>query len=358
MTLYEIIGNLHMHTPYSDGEAYHAEIAKAAHRSHLDFVVVTDHNCWVDGVQGYYGNDHDGYVLVMTGEEIHDRKRLPQVNHCLIYNAGEEMLRYADNPQKLIDESQKRNALSFLAHPYDDKIKWQANSAGIPWVNWEIEGFTGLEIWNYMSVFKDIVSTPAQTLRHVFQPELGVISPRSQTLKKWDDLLAAGQRVVGIGNSDAHGTRFKIAFFHHIIFPYDYLFNCVNTHVLLSQDLSGQWQEDAQAIYSALGAGNAFISYGIVGDARGFRFTAQGAGGTLAHMGEGIKLSNGVTLQVIAPDRGHIKLIRHGKLLKEADNVENLSFNALERGAYRVEIWKHFKNQERCWILSNPIYVE
>ena len=29
---HEIVGNLHMHTPYSDGAAYHAEIAQAAAR--------------------------------------------------------------------------------------------------------------------------------------------------------------------------------------------------------------------------------------------------------------------------------------------------------------------------------------
>jgi len=32
MPLTELAANLHMHTPYSDGESYHAEIAEAAMR--------------------------------------------------------------------------------------------------------------------------------------------------------------------------------------------------------------------------------------------------------------------------------------------------------------------------------------
>ena len=60
-TLYEYAGNLHMHTTYSDGAGTHAEIARAAVRAGLDFVVVTDHNVWVDGLEGYYGDAPEGW---------------------------------------------------------------------------------------------------------------------------------------------------------------------------------------------------------------------------------------------------------------------------------------------------------
>ena len=51
---HEVVGNLHMHTPYSDGAWYHADIARAASQAGLDFIVVTDHNLWVQGPQGYH----------------------------------------------------------------------------------------------------------------------------------------------------------------------------------------------------------------------------------------------------------------------------------------------------------------
>ncbi len=43
----ELVGNMHMHTLYSDGTATHREIAEAAARAGLDWIIVTDHNIWV-----------------------------------------------------------------------------------------------------------------------------------------------------------------------------------------------------------------------------------------------------------------------------------------------------------------------
>ena len=59
-------GNLHIHTRYSDGEKLHAEIAHDAIVAGLDFIVVTDHNVYVTGVEGYYENGSGQRVLLMT----------------------------------------------------------------------------------------------------------------------------------------------------------------------------------------------------------------------------------------------------------------------------------------------------
>ncbi|MEJ2149133.1 MAG: PHP domain-containing protein, partial [Chloroflexota bacterium] len=67
--VYEYIGNAHIHTPYSDGEGSHTEIAQAAVQAGLDFVIVTDHNVLVQGVEGYYHFGTDQDVLLLTGEE-------------------------------------------------------------------------------------------------------------------------------------------------------------------------------------------------------------------------------------------------------------------------------------------------
>ncbi len=49
-------GNMHIHTRYSDGEKLHAEIAQDAITAGLDFIIITDHNTYVTGVEGYYKN--------------------------------------------------------------------------------------------------------------------------------------------------------------------------------------------------------------------------------------------------------------------------------------------------------------
>lgn len=359
MTLYEYVGNMHMHTPYSDGTEYHAAIAQAAILAGLDFIVVTDHNFYIAGVEGYYGEADKGYVLLMSGEEVHDRTRLPQVNHCLVYNVGCEMTQYAKNPQALLDAVEANRGLAFLAHPYDQQIPWMnpdSAGIGIPWLDWNISGYTGLEIWNYMGDWKNTLPTVYDTLRSVFRPEETVVGPNPLTLAHWDRLLARGQHVVGIGNADAHGTYFNLGPIKQRVFPYDFLFNCVNTHILTPTQIAGELEFDRAMLFDALKRGRAFIGYDIPGDTRGFRFSAQGKDG-MAEMGDTLRLGAGVTLQALAPQRAHLKIIRHGEVVWENENSDALAYTANQAGAYRVEVWRNHLGKARCWILSNPIYI-
>jgi hypothetical protein len=355
---YEYVGNLHAHTPYSDGEGSHSTIAKAAQAAGLDFVVATDHNILVKGVEGYYGDDTSGYVLLLTGEEIHDRTRQPQSNHLLAYGLTRELAQCAADPQVLIDTVGREGGLSFLAHPHDPDMTRIRQMKGIPWTDWQVERYTGLEIWNYMSSFKGVLTGSLVNIgRAVFRPEEAITAPDPATLALWDELLGQGKRIVGIGGSDAHGIVFRLGLFEHIVFPYDFLFSCVNTHVVASQPFSGDWERDQATLYRAIQQGNTFIGYDLLGSTRGFRFTANGQNSTTI-LGGSIRLGPGVTLQALAYERSHFKIIRHGKIVAEASGVENLTYTAREPGAYRVEVWREFKGRERAWILSNPIYVE
>ena len=46
---------LHIHTKYSDGNASHQELIKIGQQAGLDGIVTNDHNIWVHGLEGYYG---------------------------------------------------------------------------------------------------------------------------------------------------------------------------------------------------------------------------------------------------------------------------------------------------------------
>jgi len=145
----ELIVNLHMHTFYSDGHLSHEQIAQAALRARLDIVIVTDHNVWVNGFEGYYKNK-DKQVLLLIGEEIHNQARDPQKNHLLVFGAGRELAVLASDPQLLLDGVRQAGGLSFLAHP-DDPAAPVFGETDISWVDWGVQGFTGLELWNAMS---------------------------------------------------------------------------------------------------------------------------------------------------------------------------------------------------------------
>ncbi|TFH33398.1 MAG: PHP domain-containing protein, partial [Anaerolineales bacterium] len=146
---HEIVGNLHMHTRYSDGDGDHEDIARAALDAGLDFVVVTDHNVWVSGMDDYYYLGPKR-VLLLTGEEVHDQGRQPQKNHLLIYEARRELAQFAQNPQSLIDRAIETGGLAFLAHPTDPAAP-AFNEDDLSWVDWSVRGYHGLELWNFMS---------------------------------------------------------------------------------------------------------------------------------------------------------------------------------------------------------------
>ncbi len=58
------------------------------------------------------------------------------------------------DPQKLIDETIAAGGFGFLAHPHEKDLPI-VNEPNLGWHDWEIDGFTGLEIWNYMSSMKN-----------------------------------------------------------------------------------------------------------------------------------------------------------------------------------------------------------
>ncbi len=346
----EIVANLHMHTPYSDGAKFHREIAADAARAGLDAIIVTDHNVWVNGIDGY----HSG-VLVLTGEEVHDVRRLPQCNHCLIYNAGDEMSVFAGNPQMLIDETNKRGGLAFFAHPFERASPLSDDYMAIPWQDWQVRNNAGIEIWNTMTEFKArLWSWPAAAL-YAFLPSLVIFGPFAQTLKKWDALLAEGRRVVAIGNSDAHGAVFQLGPIRRTVLPYEYLFGCVNTHLLIDRPLSSDVARDKAMIFDALRNGRCFVGYDRAGDTRGFSFNAK-SGAVRATMGEELRRAGAVTFSIQLPARGRIRLLRNGETFAAA-NGKALELTTVEPGVYRVEVKRVFRGWLRGWIYSNPIYV-
>ena len=365
-TMHELSGNMHMHTPYSDGEKYHEAIAEDAIRAGLDFIIVTDHNVWVQDVEGYYENG-DGRVLLLTGEEVHNVRRRPQASHFLAYGARQEMARYAADPQELIDRTIEAGGHGFLAHPHEKDLPF-VDESNLGWHDWDIEGFTGLEIWNYMSSFKNRLAEALERMplkrkslgmliaaRMALNPQKVVTGPEPETLALWDELLASGKRVVAIGNSDAHGTPMSIGPLRREIYPYEFLFRAVNTHLLTPTPLSGDLDADRRMIHQAIGQGNAWVGYDMPHPTAGFRFSGQGSEEGV--MGDRVKLEVGATLQVHTPAQADIRLIRHGETVAQAVDSTDLVHTPLEQGAYRVECTIDYLGQSRGWIYSNPIYL-
>ncbi len=355
ITLHEYIGNLHIHTPYSDGTLYHAEIAEAALNAGLDWLIVTDHNVWVDGVEGYYGPDPAKRVLLLVGEEVHDMRREPQANHLLIFGADQELAQLGPATQELIDEAVAADGLCFLAHPHE-KAAPLFDEDALSWVDWEVSRYTGLEIWNYMSEFKDYLESRLAAVRSALNPERVISGPHPETLALYDRLLGEGKVIRIVGGSDAHGQEYSMGPIRRIIFPYEYLFRCVNTHILTRTPMMGELEHDKRLVLNALRAGHAFVGYDLPASTAGFRFSAQGHG-TRAIMGERIRLEHGVTLQIVTPRNATIRLLYNGEIVADEPESNAVTYIASKPGIYRVEAYIPFQGKLRGWIFSNPIFV-
>ena len=352
--MHEIVVNLHMHTRYSDGSGTHKDIAHAAIRTGLDAVIVTDHNVLVQGVEGYY-RVGPSRVLLLVGQEVHDQDRVPQKNHLLVFNANRDVSTLADDPQSLINGVNEAGGLAFIAHPRDPAAP-AFNETDISWEAWEAQGFTGLELWNGLSELKTVVPTKLHGAFYAFFPQFIGHGPIQETIFRWDELLEGGRKIVAIGGSDAHALLMSMGPIQRVIFPYDFHFRAVNTHMLISQPLTGEVATDKKMIYEALAAGRCFIGYDLPASTRGFIFKARGLEGSVI-MGEEIPVKGGVTLQAHLPKPAEIRLLKDGKIINIWRESFACAYSVSEPGVYRVEAWRNYLGLKRGWIFSNPIYV-
>ena len=350
MSIYEYTGNLHVHTPYSDGEALHAEVAQAAAKAGLDFIVVTDHNVWVNGCEGYYDK-----VLLLVGEEIHDVRRQPQANHLLVYGAEAELAPLASDPQGLIDEVSQRGGICYLAHPFEYRSPISPDLAAIPWADWDVTGYTGLEIWNYMSEFKALARSKLAVVLYAYFPALGIAGPFRATLRQWDRLMSQGKRIAAIGGADAHGSTYSLGPLRRVIFPYEHLFRCVNTHVLTNRPLNGLLEHDKPLVYDALRAGHTWVGYDLLASTAGFRFHAH-SGANRALMGDEMARAGATIFEVHTPHSADVRLLLNGRVTARTRG-KHLRYTTAEPGVYRVEVYRQYQLGRRGWIFSSPIYV-
>jgi predicted metal-dependent phosphoesterase TrpH len=353
---HEIIVNLHMHTPYSDGHGSHKQIADAALKVGLDAVIVTDHNVWVNGPEGYY-QDGPKRVLVLIGEEVHDQARDPQKNHMLVIGAERELATLAYDPQRLINGVNEAGGMAFLAHPTDPENK-VIKEDDLSWVSWDVQGFTGIELWNSLSEIKIRIKNYLQAIYFVFNPQQVAVGPPPQTVTIWNDLLKSGKKIVAVGGSDAHALPVHLGPISRRIYPYEHHFRCINTHLLLPEPLNGNLDRDKQLIYDALRAGHAFVAYDLPAPTKGFRFAAHARDASVS-MGDEVVLrpGQGVTFQIRLPEATECILLKDGKPLKTWENRETITYNTTEPGVFRVEVYREFLRARRGWIFSNPIYV-
>lgn len=349
----ELICSLHIHTKYSDGSALHNEIANIALENGIDVVITTDHNVLVRGIDGYQQNG-ERKVLLFCGEEIHNTLEPVQKNHLIVLGVDEELAPFGNNVTGLINQAIMKGGVTIIAHPYENALP-AFNEPEIGWEESDISGINCIEIWNQMSELKTTAKNWLDTVFLVFFPQRIAHNPDPRTMLMWDKLLLEGKKIMAIGGADAHALIKHIGPFNKKVFPYEFHFMGITTHLLVEKSLSDEISGDKRMILNAIKYGHSFIGYDLPHPTRGFRFSAMNSEKEVG-MGDTIDLNGGITLKIRIPGKAEIRLIKDGEVINIYD-MPTIVRTITEPGIYRVECYIDFLGKKRGWIFSNPIFV-
>lgn len=344
--MHQYTGNIHIHSTHSDGHASFSEIARAAKSAGLDFIIITDHNT-------LRGLDEEGYydgVLVLAGSEINVGS-----HHYLALNINRDISCNEQNPQQVIDQVSRQGGLGFIAHPFEKGSPLVLQNKHYPWSSWDVAGYTGMEVWNWGSQWRDGVRNIFCALYYSYiHPASPIKGPCPQAMTRFDQVTAQSH-AVAIAGTDIHAVPIRWGPFRRVIFPYSFMFRTVNNCLLLDNPLSTDFAAAKAQVYDALRRGRLFIVNSMEGDATGFSFTVTNEEREY-QMGEAAPLQEITGLRIQCPHkfRGRLKhrIYHNGRILDEIPRC-NVTIRIYDPGTYRLEVY----HNKKPWIFTNPVYI-
>ena len=344
--MYDYRGAVHLHSTYSDGHGSVDEIMQCANDAALDFVILTDHDTMKpldDGCEKWHGS-----TLLICGVEV-----TPRNNHYIAF--GEKRLDGVENlaklaPQEYIDAMNKQNWIGFIAHPDHEGAK-RFDVQSYKWLDWSVDRFGGMGIWDLMSDWLERIDGPDITMEAYTDFAHWLTGPKKVTLERWDEFNKT-RRVVGIGEIDNHKSQREFDGEKLDVFPYDWVLKTVTNHVLLNESLSKDVNKAKLQIINAFKNGRTYISFDYWDDPTEFSFEIEG-GDSCVTIGGEMELQDGARLYVSLPEKAIINVLCDGKSMWKGEDIEAV-LDITSPGVYRVEAYRN----NLAWILSNPIWVK
>lgn len=346
-------GAVHVHTERSDGTGTVEEVAAAAGRAGLQFVILTDHG---DATRPPDPPAYHGGVLVIDAVEIGT-----EGGHVVAIGLPKAPYPLGGEPRDVLADIARLGGFSIIAHPVNDKVEarwteWTAPFDGLEWLNldseWRDEGSARLA--------RVVLAYPFRKAQ-----SLGLLLDRSDvTMARWD-ALTRRRRVVAVAAADAHarvGFNASEPYRRGPGIPvpgYESLLRTFSI-ALPQAALAGDAARDAATVVAELRAGRVFSSVDAIAPRPAFAFTAA-SGGIRAVAGEPLTTRGSVRFDVSvqAPLDARIVLIRDGRTVAEGDGGTLQHDAGPEPAVYRVEVTLPGAPGEPPvpWIVSNPIYV-
>jgi hypothetical protein len=342
---------MHVHTRRSDGTGTLEQVAAAASRAGLQFVIVTDHG---DGMREAEPPSYRSGVLCIEAVEIST-----DGGHLVALDMPPSIYPLGGEARDVLEDVRRLGGFSIVSHPDSARaaLRWTDEDAvfdGLEWINgdsqWRDEswGALGRALLTYPL-------RPSATLTALLD------RPEAE-LARWDR-LTAGRPVVALAASDAHarlgfGSDPYDGTLSLRVPAYEQVFRMFSIS-LPGVRLSGSAREDARAVIDAIRRGEVYSAIdGLAGPAV-LAFSAA-HGSARVGIGGSLPLAESIEVRVEAnsPPTAEIVLLRNGEEVASSTSSA-LTFPVQTGGAYRVEV--RLQNAPGRppvpWIVSNPIYV-
>jgi hypothetical protein len=347
-------GVVHVHTRRSDGTGTVNDVAAAASRAGLAFVVITDHG---DATRAPDLPIYREGVLCIDAVEIST-----DGGHVVALGLPRSPYPLGGEPRDVVEDIARMGGMSVVAHPGSEKtelrwFEWSAPFDGLEWLNGDSE-WRDESNWTLARVLLAYPFRPAGSLALM-------LDRPAQLMHRWD-VLTRRRRVVAIAGSDAH-ARIGLRSLGE---PYDsttslrapgYGSSFRTFSIALPQAaLTGDPESDARTVLDEIRNGHVYSVIDAVAGPAVFAFTAE-SGLQRATGGDALTIDGPVALRVDvqAPADAAISLLRDGKKAVTT-SVPTLRYVAEPKPAvFRVEVLLPGApgTPPVPWIVSNPIYV-
>jgi hypothetical protein len=329
-------GAIHVHTVRSDGTGTVDDVALAASRVGLDFVIFTDHG---DGTREPDAPQYRSGVLCIDAVEISTRN-----GHVLALALPTSPYPLGGEARDVVEDITRLGGLSIASHPGSAKPElrwgdWALPVNGIEWLNADSE-WRDESAWTLVRALFTYPARPAEAVA-------GLLDRPAPVLQRWDDMLRT-RRIVAVAGTDAHarigmrsvGEPYRNEASLH--FPsYEQVLR-VFSNVLPDVRLTGDASADAALVLDAITVGRVYT-----------RVDGVHAGGTLTFE----EKDGTVRASTAGAPAARILLFKDGDEI-DANSGQELSVSATA-GVYRVEV--HVPGAPGDppvpWMVSNPIYV-